>query len=187
MNQQTTSTLTLAFCGMSVAIVVLCAWVTIPIGLVPVTLQIFGVCLALVVLPKREFLLVVGAYLLMGAVGLPVFSSMRGGLAVFVGPTGGFLWGYIIAGVVAATLLEMLENRQGRKRWHEVLACIVFLAFVYVCGWAQLMLVAGLEPLPALFTAVVPFVPFDAVKIAVAIVVGVPIRAAIQKRLRIHA
>ena len=164
------STLALAFCGMTTAIIVICAWVTIPVGVVPVTLQIFGVTLALVVLPKREFLLVIGAYLLMGAVGLPVFSGMRGGLGV-------------LGGVIAASALELLGRRNGRARWHEIVACALFMLVAYACGWVQFMAVAGLEPLPALLTAVVPFIPLDAIKIAVAIGVSIPLRAFLTKRL----
>ena len=95
-------TRSLAFVGLSIAIMAVSAWVTVPLGPVPFTLQMFALVFAIVVLTPRECIAAVTGYLLLGAVGLPVFSGMRGGIGVLAGPTGGFLWGYLLGAAAAA-------------------------------------------------------------------------------------
>ncbi len=107
-------TRSIAFVGLTIAIMAVSAWVTIPIGPVPFTLQMFAVTFAIVVLSPKEALAAVAGYLALGAVGVPVFSSMRGGIGVLAGPTGGFLWGYLF-GVAAGVLLLYLVHT--RTHW----------------------------------------------------------------------
>ena len=96
-------TRSVAFVGLTIAIMAVSAWVTVPLGPVPFTLQMFAITFAIVVLRPKEAIAAIAGYLLLGAVGVPVFSGMRGGLGVLAGPTGGFLWGYLL-GVSAAVL-----------------------------------------------------------------------------------
>ena len=79
------------------AILAVCGWITIPLPepMVPFTLQTFGVFLCLLLLGGRDGTLAIAAYLLLGAVGAPVFSSFRGGLGVLLGSTGGYLTGFL--------------------------------------------------------------------------------------------
>lgn len=104
-------TRSLAFVGLSIAIMAVSAWVTVPLGPVPFTLQMFALVFAIVVLTPRECIAAVTGYLLLGAVGLPVFSGMRGGIGVLAGPTGGFLWGYLLGAAAAALLLWVVRQR----------------------------------------------------------------------------
>ena len=105
-------TRSVAFVGLTIAIMAVSAWVTVPLGPVPFTLQMFAITFAIVVLRPKEAIAAIAGYLLLGAVGVPVFSGMRGGLGVLAGPTGGFLWGYLL-GVSAAVLFLHLA-RPGR-------------------------------------------------------------------------
>ena len=86
-------TRSIAFVGLSMALLAVSAWISIPVGPVPFTLQTFVVVFAFLVLTPRECVAALTGYLALGAIGLPLFSSMRGGIGVLAGPTGGFLWG----------------------------------------------------------------------------------------------
>ena len=83
----------IAYVAMTIAIIAVSAWVTVPIGPVPFTLQMFAVTFALLILKPKQAIAAIAGYLALGAIGVPVFSGMRGGVGVLMGPTGGFLWG----------------------------------------------------------------------------------------------
>lgn len=172
-------TRSIAFVGLTVAVMAVSAWVTVPIGSVPFTLQTFALSFAILVLRPKECMAAVACYLLLGAVGLPVFSGMRGGLGVLAGPTGGFLWGYLIGAAAAVALLAAFRRRGAVV---DATACVAFTAVAYACGWAQYMLVTGAGPLAALLTAVAPFVVVDALKIAAAVAAARAVRAAVGRR-----
>lgn len=101
----------IAFTGLTIAIMAVSAWVTVPIGPIPVTLQMFAVTFAIVVLSPKQAIAAITGYLLLGAVGVPVFSGMRGGVGVLAGPTGGFLWGYLFGVAAAALFLYVVRTR----------------------------------------------------------------------------
>lgn len=106
-------TRSVAFVGLTIALMAVSAWVVVPLGPVPFTLQMFAITFAVVVLSPKEAAAAIAGYLLLGAVGVPVFSGMRGGVGVLAGPTGGFLWGYLIGVPVASLLLHALRSRFG--------------------------------------------------------------------------
>ena len=101
--------------GLVVAITAVCAWVTVPLGPVPFTLQMFAITFAICTLTPKQAIAAIYAYVALGAIGLPVFSGMRGGLGVLAGPTGGFLLGYLI-GVPLAVLFLYAVRRILAKR-----------------------------------------------------------------------
>ena len=90
--------------ALMLALMTVSAWFAIPVGPVPVTLQVFVMVFAALVLPGTLPIAVVAIYILMGVIGLPVFSGMRGGLGVIAGPTGGFIWGFLIGVCVVVAL-----------------------------------------------------------------------------------
>ena len=138
-------TRSVAFCGLCVAIMVVSAWITVPFGPVPFTLQVFALVFAILVLKPKESVAAVCIYLLMGAMGLPVFSSMRGGIGVLAGPTGGFLWGYLLGAILVAAIMTLWDRRSARRPLAaDVVAVIVFLLVCYACGWVQLSFVTGM-------------------------------------------
>lgn len=158
------------------------ALLAVPTGAVPLTLQtLVLVLIALTQRPARAAL-TVGVYLAAGLVGLPVFSGMRGGVGVLVGPTGGFLIGFLLGVVAGAWVRERLEVSVTRRAVSDAAAAIVVLAVVYVLGWLQLMLVTGMGPVPALLAGVVPFLVPDALKAVGAIVLASLLREAIGAR-----
>ena len=176
-----TQTRSVAFCGLCVAIMAVSAWITVPLGPVPFTLQIFAMVFAILVLPPKEAVASIAIYLLMGAVGIPVFSSMRGGIGVIAGPTGGFLWGYLVGVLVVVAFLKLVE-RVGVERSARIdfAAAFLFLAVCYLTGWMQLATVAQMGLAAAFATAIAPFIIVDAIKIAAAVAVARAVRKAMR-------
>lgn len=154
-------------CAVFIAIIAVSALITVPWGPIPFTLQTFAISLALYMLnPKLAFASVV-IYLLMGALGLPIFSSMRGGIGVIVGPTGGFLWGYAL-GIFFCGVLDKKVKNVGLR----YLCGLLLTAIAYACGTIQYMFVGGVTVEVALMTCVVPFVLIDCIKIACALAIA---------------
>lgn len=196
-------TRSVAFVGLSIALMAVSAWVSVPFGPVPFTLQTFVMVFALLVLTPGECLAAIGGYLAIGAVGLPVFSSMRGGIGVLAGPTGGFLWGFLLGAIVALAFLRLVDARlrrgaaaesgpgdgiakggRGKRRALavDVVAGFLFLLVMYVCGWVQLMGVASLGPEAAFATAVAPFLVVDGVKLVAGVLTARAVRKALPRR-----
>lgn len=200
-------TRSMAYVALCIAVMAVSAWVTVPIGPVPVTLQMFAFTFAIVVLSPKECITATAGYLLLGAVGLPVFSGMQGGLAKLMGPTGGFLWGYLVGVAVACVLLAALrragfgsDRQRGaasqvgksdaanrgviaflRSFGAEILAGVVFTAVAYVCGTFQFTLVMNASVAEALAACVLPFVAIDVAKIVAAVIAADAVRAVIRR------
>ncbi|MEG0071349.1 MAG: biotin transporter BioY [Raoultibacter sp.] len=177
-------TRSIAFCGLSIALMAVSAWISVPFGPVPFTLQTFVMVFALLVLTPRECLIAIGGYLLIGAIGLPVFSSMRGGIGVLAGPTGGFLWGFLIGAVAALVFIHFTKSiaEQGGKKALAINlgAAVIFMAITYLIGWGQLMVVAAMGPVAAFGVAIAPFLLIDAVKVVVAVAVASAVKKAVR-------
>lgn len=198
----------IAFVGLTIAIIAVSAWVTISIGPIPFTLQMFAVTFAIVVLSPKEAIAAIVGYLALGAVGVPVFSGMRGGIGVLAGPTGGFLWGYLFGVAAAVLLLYVVRSRTDwdvsarklegdpasaaalsparrfvrflRIAGVEIVAGVLFTAISYLCGWAQYMAVAGVDPVAAFMVCIAPFVVVDFCKILAAVACARAVKAVVK-------
>ena len=106
-----------------------------------------------------------------GGLTVPVFSGFSGGIASIFGPTGGFLWGFLI-GMLAATTVKELLPAQLPLLARTLVADAVLLLISYVCGTFQLMVIGSMDVAAALLVAVVPFVIPDVVKLVVGAQVG---------------
>ena len=95
-----TKALDLAYIALMAALIALCAWISVPLGPVPFTMQTFGIFAALGLLGGRRGTLAFLSYLLLGIVGLPVFSGFSAGAGVLFGATGGYLLGYLAAALL---------------------------------------------------------------------------------------
>jgi len=158
------------------------AVIAIPFGAVPFTLQ--TAVLVLIALTQRPgtAALSVGAYLVIGAIGLPVFSGMRGGLGVLAGPTGGYLFGFLLGAVAGAWIRESLSGSVTSRVVVDALAALTVILVVYALGWLQLALVTSMGALPALLAGVAPFVIPDALKAASAVALAPVVRRASEAR-----
>ena len=171
--------------ALCIAILAVCAWVTIPLGAIPITLQMFAITFALVLLPPKAFITAIAGYLLLGAVGLPVFSGMRGGIGVLLGPTGGYLWGYFIGGALGALLMQMLYKalqvplrngvpmlKRPEDRKKSLLIAFagsaVYILTAYALAWAWFMVVSEVGPWASFLATVAPFILLDAAKVVLA-------------------
>ncbi len=153
------------------------AQISIPIGAVPITLQVFIVLLAGLLLPPRGAFAAVAVYILLGAVGLPVFAGGLGGVGVLVGPTGGYLWGFALGATVVALARGPLVAAVGRSVG-EAIALFIGVVVIYVVGWTQLAAVTGMGAVPAFVAGVVPFALLDLAKAVVALGVAGALRRA---------
>ena len=170
------STRQVARCGVCIALLAVSAWITVPLGPVPFTMQTFTLALLPQVMRTRDAVFTVAVYLLLGAMGVPVFSGFQGGLGVLVGPTGGYLLGFAVGMPVAGAVAnaDVLPRRA-----RGVAAGIALLAVSYVLGTLQLMHVYALDAPTALAVAVAPFVVPDVVKVVASVGVAERINRAL--------
>ncbi|MDP2181765.1 MAG: biotin transporter BioY [Actinomycetota bacterium] len=173
-----TRTRTIAMAALLAALLAASAWITLPIGAVPVTLQVFVVLLAGLVLSPGTAAASVGVYLLLGMAGLPVFSGGTGGLGALLGPTGGYLVGFFFAAAVVSSVRLRLGRFGAAQPLADGLAMALGIAVIYAAGWAQLTLVTGMGWGPAFVAGVAPFVLLDAAKGVVAVGVASALRRA---------
>ena len=118
-------------CALFAALMTICAWISLPIGGVPVTLQTFGLYLTLLVLGGKWGSISIGIYLCLGFLGLPVFSGFQGGAGVLLGPTGGFLFGFMLTALLYWLIVSLL----GRS-WFIKLISLIFTTFIsYFIGF----------------------------------------------------
>lgn len=174
-GQQTKS---LAQMALGAALIAVCSWISIPTT-VPFTMQTFGVCFVLLLLGGRKGTGSIGVYILLGAVGLPVFSQFTGGLGVLFGNTGGYIVGFLLIGLITWAA----ERLGARKTWQKMVALLVGLVGLYLFGtvWFLWISTQGGSPVgfqAALGMCVLPFVPFDIAKFILA--------AVLCRRIRPH-
>lgn len=147
-----------------VGIITVCSWLNIPF-VVPFTMQTFAVFCSLQLLGGRDSLIALLVYLLLGAAGLPVFSGFRGGLSHLLGPTGGYVFGFLFT----AFCYLLLEPVIRRKRSMELMALGSGLLFCYAVGTLWFCVVSGLQGKSYSFSAVLgicvlPYVVPDVLK-----------------------
>jgi biotin transport system substrate-specific component len=143
----------------------LTALVVIPLDPVPLTGQTFGVLLVGGALGARRGFAAVALYVLLGLVGLPFFAEAKGGSAVILGATGGYLIGFIVAGAIVGRLAELGWDRHiGGAIGMMLVGSVV----IYAIGLPWLSVVAHLSPADTIAKGLTPFVLWDAVKLAVA-------------------
>ena len=153
------------------AMMVTCSWISIP-ATVPFTMQTFGVFLCVGLLGGRRGTLAVSVYLLLGAIGLPVFSGFTGGIGHLFGATGGYIIGFLFSALV----MWLIEHLLGRNLKTLVLSMIAGLITCYAFGTAWFMVVYAKDSgsvglMTALGWCVFPYVIPDAVKIGLATVI----------------
>lgn len=150
---------------------------TLPAGPVPLSLCSLGVMLLAMILGPAGGLKCTGLYLLLGALGLPVFAGFTGGVMTLLGPTGGFLAGYL-----PLSLLSGWRHGADRPLWRWMAACAAGHLSLYLMGTLWYLSLTGCSLQAAITACVLPFLPGDAVKIIAASKIG----PALRSRLR-HA
>ena len=151
------------------ALIAVCAWITIP-GAVPFTLQTMGVFLAVGLLSGKRGTAAVLVYILLGAVGMPVFSGFSGGVGRLLGTTGGYIIGFL----VAALAMWAMEAIFGKAKWVLPVSMLLGLLLCYAFGTAWFLVLytqtkGAISVASVLSMCVVPFIIPDLLKIALAL------------------
>lgn len=154
----------LVFCALFTALIAIFSQLQLPVGPVPVSLATLGVMLCGLLLGWRYGALAVGAYILLGTVGVPVFAGFQGGAGRLLGPTGGYIVGYLFYALLAGLNLPRLQERF----WGRCVLLLLGTAVCYGLGTAWFVHISGRTLAESLSLCVVPFLPGDAAKIALA-------------------
>lgn len=181
-------TRSIAFVGLTIAIMGVSAWVAIPFGPVLLTLQMFALMFAIMVLTPKQCMAAIAGYLVLGAVGLPMFSGMRGGIGMLMGPTGGYLWGYLLGAVAALLVREALGRAMGGAKSLggtkafavDMMVCLAFIVVTYVCGCFQYAAVVGVDLAAAFAVTIAPFAVPDVLKAVAAVLCARAVKRAIR-------
>ena len=148
----------MVLCSLFASLMAICAWISVPIFDIAFTLQTFAVFLALGLLGGKWGSAAGLIYLLLGAAGMPVFSGFRGGIGMLAGVTGGYLWGFLLSGLVYWLL----------ERFGKLPAMIAGLLMCYLCGSIWFYWYAGGGLWLILLHCVVPYLIPDAAKLTLA-------------------
>ena len=151
--------------------------IPLPFSPVPISLTNFAIFLAIFILGMKNGTISFIIYLLLGAVGVPVFSSFRGGLQVLAGPTGGYLIGFIFLALIMGFALDHFD----RKLVPTIIGMIIGMAVGYAFGTVWLAKLLSLSFKEGLMMGVIPYLPGDAAKIIIAAIVGPKLYGATQK------
>ncbi|MDR2107892.1 MAG: biotin transporter BioY [Coriobacteriales bacterium] len=187
---RTSRTRSITLCGLAIALLAVGAFITVPLGPVPFTLQTMMLLIVILVLSPGESLAAVGGYLLLGAFGLPIGAGFKGGIAWLLGPTGGFLLGFFVAAVLVAGLRWLLARPMrggGRPQTLagslalSVAAALILMLTNYSCGVLWFSVVTNTDIWTALVACVFPFALPDALKAVAAIACVQPILAALGR------
>ena len=167
---------TLAMIAVMTAVTCILAPLSISIGPIPISLTNLAIYFALYLLGWKKGTVSYLVYILIGIVGLPVFSGFAGGIGKFLGPTGGYIVGFIPMAIIAGILIDRFKSR-----WIQLLGMLAGTVVCYALGTAWYCLQTGSALVPALSLCVFPFIPGDLVKMIAAMLLGPVIRERIRK------
>ena len=153
------------------AVIAVCAWICVPFP-VPFTFQTFGVFCALKILGGKRGTLAILLYISLGAAGLPVFSGFQAGVGVLFGPTGGYIWGFLIIGVIYMLFSRFCLTDKGKNAllFSGLLLCYLFGTLVFY--FVSLTNGNALPFSRLLLVCVIPYVLPDAAKLFLADVIS---------------
>lgn len=154
----------MVLCALFAALTAVCSQIQIPLPMIPINLALFSVYLCGALMSKSRAALAMAVYMLMGIIGLPVFTGLRGGAGVLFGRTGGYILGYVLSAFLTSLILE----KWGRAYWKMCLAMAAGTAGCYAFGTAWFMVLTGNGLWASLTVCVFPFLIGDAVKILLA-------------------
>lgn len=157
----------MALCGLFTAVLAICAWISVPMGDTVITLQTFGIFLTLGLLGGKRGTVTVLVYLLLGAIGAPVFSGFRGGLGALLGTTGGYIFGFMSTSILYWMMTSIKDTPRIR-----LIAMVLGLLLCYICGswWYMTRYLTAAQTTLGLvlLKCVVPYLIPDAIKLTLA-------------------
>lgn len=166
MNENNKSII-IATSGLFASLTAIGAYLSIPTGLVPFTFQIFFVLLSGVILGPKIGPLSQLIYIGVGTAGFPVFASGNAGPGVLIGPTGGYLIGFVVASLIVGITSRKVNLKKNKLK--TFLAALSGIPAIYVFGFLNLL---RFQPAKgALITGVIPFIPLDIIKAFLVVIV----------------
>ncbi len=172
MNNKTRN---MTVCAIMAALMCILGPMSVPIGPIPISLTNLVIYLTVYLLGTKKACISYLVYMLLGAVGLPVFSGFAGGIGKLAGPTGGYLVGFIFMTIICGVIMERVQRRAIPTWLGMVLGTLV--AYLFGTVWFVVQTQSAI--MYALTACVFPFIPFDLIKITIAILLG----KAVRKRL----
>lgn len=154
---------------------------SIPVGPIPVSLATLVVYFAGIVIGRVDGLIAVAVYLLLGSVGVPVFSGFEGGIQKLIGVTGGYLFGYLPCVYITGLFAD-----KSRKVWLTIAGMVIGTVLLYAIGTGWFVFQTGRTFTEALALCVLPFLPGDAAKITVAGAAGIPLRRIMEEQFSLR-
>ncbi len=168
-----------AYIGMMAALIAVCAWITIPYT-VPFTMQTFGVFITLRLLGGRRGTAAIGLYILLGIAGVPVFSGFGAGIGVLAGPTGGYIAGFLLTGLLYCAAKPL---RGTRVRDNLVLAAGLLVCYAFGTAWFCVVKGNAGSPmgfLQAIGICVLPYLIPDGAKLLLADLIAQRVKKTIR-------
>ena len=173
--------LDLVYIAIGAALIAVCSWINIPTA-VPFTLQTFAVFFVLLALGGERGTIATVIYVILGAIGVPVFAGFSAGIGVLLGTTGGYIVGFIFMGLIYMLFMKLFKEKLVIK----IVALVVGLAVCYLFGSIWFMVVymhntGEVGFLAVLGWCVVPFIIPDLLKMALAVVIAKRIEPVLKK------
>ena len=156
-------TVDIAYIGLFAALIAVCAQIAVPMT-VSFTMQTFAVCLCAGLLGWKRSTVSVIVYILLGMVGLPIFTGFKSGVAAITGPTGGYIVGFVLTALITGALVQKF----GHKFWQLILFMVIGLTVCYAFGTVWFIIAYKATLKAALATCVVPFLLPECGKILLA-------------------
>lgn len=180
-TKRSTKTYDIVYAALFAVLIAICSWISIPAA-VPFTLQTMGVFLAISVLGGRRGTLSVLVYVLLGAVGLPVFHGFTGGVGILFGNTGGYIIGFLLL----ALAMWGIEHAFGNGKLTRLISMLIGLAICYTFGTIWFLILYTRETGPVslvvvLGWCVIPFIIPDLIKIAIVYLISPRIKKYIAR------
>lgn len=170
MNQNKMKTKELTLIGLMTAVTCILGPLSIPMpfSVVPISFTNLAIYFTVFLLGWKKGTISYLIYLLIGVVGVPVFSGFSGGIGKIAGPTGGYLAGFLLLAIISGLFIEKFRG----KIYMYALGMVLGLAVTYLLGTTWLAYQLGLTFKEGLFMGVIPYIPGDIVKIAAALILG---------------
>ena len=171
----------LCYIAVAVALLAVCSWIAVPIGNIPITLQTLALFVVVGTLGLKRALLAVFAWIVLGLLGVPVFAFFSGGFGKLFSPTGGFLVGFLIATPVMGWLYRGVF---WQKAFALFLGVVIYnaVAVVWFCVLYTDFWTGGLWI--AFASCVLPYLPFDVLKIGIALFLTERLQNIIKGRIK---
>ena len=172
MTQTKKHILNMTYTALGAVLIAAGAWITVPFSVIPFTMQTFAVFAVTILLGGKRAAVSVLLYIALGSVGVPVFSGFRGGVGVLAGATGGYIIGFITIPLIYWAAVKLF----GTKFYVKLIALVIGLAVCYLFGtvWYVLMFAGDAAKAGfgyALSVCVLPYIPVDLAKLALAFAV----------------